>query len=333
MTNTQKQAPQKGSQKFRAMQKSLSRILYKIVFLCLTLAVVSGADGLVVPKPGGGVVLEADSLSRVTEFRIDSRSTPLLAVHPSSPILAGYTPETGVVFYNLPSLTVASTHKGELYASGVNDIAFSSDGNSLYLLSGELRSVVVLDLKTSEVSELLPVPGAGSQRLSATASGLLLNQGSVLSLIGGQADEGLLAQFRFPQDITAAQVEGERLFIGLRSVAGVWSYQLPSGRVLGFLPTEGEVKQLCALGKSKGFCLLNAAGALQAYDFSTPAPRWTFPGRYGLLLKGRAGDAVYAVDSQSSTIVSVDSRLGSELARVSVDSGSGHPVLFSGSVR
>ena len=313
------------------MQKSLSRILYKIVFLCLTLAVVSGADGLVVPKPGGGVVLDADSLNQVAEFRVDSRTTPLLAVHPSSPILAGYTPETGVVFFNLPSMTVASTHKGELYANGINDLAFSADGNSLYLLSGELRSVVVLDLKTSEVSGLLPVPGAGSEGLSITSSGLLLNQGSVLSLIGPQADEGLLAQFRFPQDISDAQVEGERLFIGLRGVAGVWSYQLPSGRVLGFLPTEGEVKQFCPLGRGQGFCLLSASGAIQAYDFSAAGPRWTFPGRYARLLRGRESGAVFALDSQSSTVIAVDSKLGSELARATLESGSGYPVLFPGS--
>lgn len=310
----------------------IRKILY-VSLLCLFVSSASGADGLVVPTPGGGVVLEAKSLNQVGEFSLGSASKPLLAVHPSSPILAGYTPDTGVVFWNLPSMAVASTHNDELFGDGISSISFSQDGKSLFLLSDDLRSVVVFDLAKSEVSGLLPIPGTSPESMVVTSVGLLLGQGGGVTFVSSEPEEGLVAQFKFPQTISSTLVLGERLFIGLRSTPGIWSYQLPSGRALGFVPTEGEVKQIRSLGPGKLFCLLSDAGAIHGHDFQSPTARWTFPGQFNQLVVSPAGDVVYGVDRQGLNLVAVEASLGAELARVVLPSGAGDPIGFSGPVR
>jgi hypothetical protein len=291
------------------------------------------ADGLVFPKAGGAVVLDGSSLAQGRALSLSSKSIPVLAVHPAAPIMASCTPEEGLVFWNVPSFSEASRHQDSLLKEGIVALAFSKDGEHLYLLSQALRAVVDFDLSQSKVQGLVPVPGGLPEGLEVSTSGLVVWQETGLSLLSSDPKVGLLAQFRFPEKVLAAQVLGQRLYVALRGVSGLWSYQLPNGRALGVIPTQAEIAQISSPVEGGGMLLLKSSGVVELRDLDKPQPRWTHSEgqcRFDAMAPAGQGRVVYLYDAETGTVVAVDSQLGTELARGSVPDAKGRPVVFAG---
>jgi len=295
------------------------------------------ADGVVVPRKGGGTVLDGATLSEVGSFSLPSESVPLLAVHPVAPIMASSTPEQGLVFWNLPSFKEASRHEDPLLKDGIVDLAFSHDGESLYLLSEELRAVIVFDLKSSKVKSVIAVAGGSPQGLEVAEAGLLVRQQGGVSLLSPSPETGLLIQFRYEEKVQAAQVVGSHIYLGLQGQTGLWVYRLPEGRTVGLLSTEAEATQVSAKGTGDGLVVLTSSGGLEARSLSQGGPGWTFAGggsyRFDSFASAPHGRVLYAQDVDTGGLVAVDSQSGSELARASLPGSSGPVVVFLGQAR
>jgi hypothetical protein len=313
------------------MKKVFRERLVSALFLLIFSGAVQ-ADGVAIPREGGFLVLNGDSLTEARTVEMGGADVPKLAVHPSSPILAGLS-EDRLTFWNLPSFAEASRHQDSLF-KGVVDIDFSDDGTVLYLLSAELRAVIKFDLSSSQVSGTLPVPGGQPLWLQVHAEGVLVGQEHSVSLLSADAEKGLLSQFRFPERITSALVKGQSLFLTRVGSAGVDTYEARTGRAIGFLPTASTLKQLIGGVKGDGLYALSGNGAVQAWSADGSRPRWTFPAgalSFDAIVTGGSGSALYAFDQDSQVLVALDSGLGKESARVNLGGVAGwKPVVFSG---
>lgn len=288
------------------------------------------ADGLAVPVKGGFSVLDGKTLAVVRAVEMGGEDVPKLAVHPSSPILAGLSGQR-LVFWNLPSFAEASTHSDSLFA-GVTELGFSPDGTTLYLLSDELRAVIKFDLASSRVSGTLPIPGGPPLWMKAYSSGVLVGQDDTLSLLSPNAEKGLLAQFRFAQKVSSALMIGENLLVARAGLAGIDSYQALTGRAVQFMPTASGFKQLVGSGGGS-FYALGGAGDVSAWTTDALRPRWTHsssPLVFDGIAMGGENARVYAFDLKGQTLVALDSALGNESARTTLAPGAvWPPVIFA----
>lgn len=313
------------------MKKVFKERLVAALFLLLLSSIVQ-ADGVAIPKVGGFLVLNGNSLTEVRTVEMGGEDVPKLAVHPSSAVMAGMSADK-LTFWNLPSFAEASRHSEPIFAA-VTDLAFSADGSTLYLLSGELRAVIKFDLATSRVSGTLPVPGGEPLWLKAHAKGVVVGQENSVSLLSATAEEGLLSQFRFPEKISSALVREERLYLTRAGVAGIDSYEVQSGRAIGFLPTANPLSRLVG-GVTDGLYALSQNGEVQAWTVDAAQPRWTIQSggvAFDELVTGGDGSTVFAYAEASQTLVSLDTALGKENARVNLGASFRRsPVVFSAS--
>jgi hypothetical protein len=311
------------------MKKVIRKRLVAALFVLLLSSAVQ-ADGVAIPKEGGFLVLDGSSLAEVRTVEMGGDDVPKLAVHPSSPIMAGLRADE-LTFWNLPSFAEASQHRDPLF-EGVVDLEFSEDGATLYLLSSELRAVIAFDLASSRVSGTLPVPGGDPLWLEVHPQGVLVGQEHSVSLLSADAEEGLLSQFRFPEKVSSALVNGQGLYLVRAGTAGVDSYEVQSGRAIGFLPTSSVLKQLVAGVKGDGMYALSESGAVQAWTADATQPRWTYPAGvvvFDAIVTGGSGSTVYAFDHSSQTLVSLDSALGKENSRVNISIlAASRPVVY-----
>lgn len=309
------------------MTKS-KKIFFTTLWIWLVASSVAFGEELIVPREGGVVVLDGQTLAELRRVEF-GEAPPLLSVHPQAPILASLQGGNGLVFWNLPTMVEASRHEHALF-DGVSAMHFSEDGDELYLLSSKLRGIVVFDLSRSKVKGLIPVPGSPPKGFSVAESGLVVEQADGISLVSTEPQDGLVAQFRFPENLNSSVVAGAQLFVALRGVPALTSYQLPSGRVLNFMPTNGEVTYL-ASGSTPGEVVsLDGNGQVQKW---APAGgrSWTGPALgvgVRAVCASRKG-RLYTFDETSGTILVLDAEAGTELARSQVVGGSGQPVVYS----
>ena len=73
-----------------------------LLFLLLTGS--AWAEGLAVPTEGGVLILDGRNLTEIRTLSLGGKETPRLAVHPSSPVMAGLAGDQ-LVFWNLPTFT------------------------------------------------------------------------------------------------------------------------------------------------------------------------------------------------------------------------------------
>ena len=288
------------------------------------------AEGLAVPTEGGVLILDGRSLTEVRTLSWGGKETPRLAVHPSSSVMAGLAGDQ-LVFWNLPAFAEASKHKDPLF-SGVNSLAFSADGSSLFLLSPELRAVLVFDLSTSKVTGTLPIPGGSPQWMRVAPDGILVGQENAVNLLSTSPDRGLLAQYSFPDSVGAAVVSQGRIMLARTGIAGVDSYELKTGRAIGYVPAAGVIKDM-VVGTGGMYALLNG-GEVRALSADASQTRWTYPASgsaFQQVLAGANGSNVFCFDRSAGMLVSLDAVAGQENARINLSGvGAAEPVVISG---
>lgn len=302
-----------GAMRFRRLLLPLL-----IPFLTVVLVFPALADGLIASRAGGGVLLDSDTLSEVGRFQMGDNDVPLLAVHPTAPILAAHTPGEGLVFWNLPQCSEASRHQNALLGEGVVSLEFSRDGERLYLLSSRLRAVLVFELASSKIITMIPVPGGEPTGFGVGAGHLLVTQGSTISVLSTDPKEGLVAQFRFPEEVLSGLLQESRVYVALRGVNGIWAYQFPTGRTLGLLPTSTEVAEI--VERANGLVLSTPSG-LESQPTSGEGQGWKAPSVGGAFdLAGITPDQrrVFALKRASGLLLILDSKTGAELGRLSL---------------
>ena len=299
--------------------------------LILSVAIPAWADGVALPKNGGVLILNGRSLTEAKQLQVKGDRAPLLAVHPSSNILAGLA-DGALTFWNLPSYAEASRHVDPLFDDAA-DIAFSADGTTLYILSPSLGAVLRFELASSKVVGTLPVPGGPPRWMSVTSEGVLVGQEHAVCLVSADPETGLLAQYLFPEKLKSAAMLGGRIFLGREGAAGLDSFEAKTGRMIAFYPTSVPLRQL--LSDRKGSVLaLTEMGEVQAWTPDATRPKWRFraPGLSAdRMVTGGDGATVYLFDSQSQVLVALDTAAGTENARITLSGvGAGLPVIFSG---
>ncbi len=300
-------------------------------FLLVLLSGAAFAEGVLVPKVGGLLVFHSTTLAPLGEIKLDTSGVPLLASHPAAPVVACLTPEKGLVFLNAPGFSEASKHTDPLFADGIVDLAFSHDGNSLYLLSSSLRGVIVFDLGASKVSGLLPVPGGEGKRLAVGEQGILVYQEEGVVLISSLPKSGLLAQYRYSQPFLSGLLEGDRFYASIQGDPGIWVYDVRAGQALGLLPSQQKVVRLCRRLGEKGLIFLSEDGAVTARDFQTSSPNWIYTSSFTASSDSElwwGGSSVYVYEPSAGMLVSVSGQTGKPQGQVELGRGLGRPVFF-----
>ena len=297
------------------MKHSL-KILFVFAFF-LSVCTPAWSDRLLLPQNGGAVVLDGDDFSELQRLAWGTRSSSLLDIHPSGSVVASYSHDEGLVFWNTRNLSEASRYRQPLF-EGALDMKFSLSGDELYFLSPSLRSVIVFDLKSSEVSRLVPVPGKSPHSISVNSHGILVEQERALSLISTSSESSLVAQFHFAHDLLASVVADGRLFVSLDGEDSLSAFDLPSGRSLEDVPLERAPEKIIASRAGGKLYVLADGGLVQSWGVNGGAPRWSVvldgvsP---DFVCEGRDSGRVYLLDLRAGIIVSVDAERGRELAR------------------
>lgn len=308
-------------------------VVFVKLLILFSLSGVASADGLLVPKAGGMILLHPSTLAQLGEIKLETTSVPLLASHPTDPVVAAVTPEKGLVFLNAPGFSEASKHSLALLKEGIVDLTFSQDGSKLYLLSKNLRAVVVFDLSTSKVSSVLAVPGGEGKRLESCAAGVLVKQQDGVVLLSGQSKGSLLAQYRYSQPFLSGLVDGERLYVSVQGDPGIWVYDLLAGQTLGLLPAQQSVLELARRSGEKGLIFWSSDGTVTARDFKTSTPNWTYSSvpstvDRGDVVWGRV--SLFVFDREGGSLVCLDGQTGKAQARLELGRGLGRPIYFGG---
>lgn len=232
-----------------------------IVFWCLSSA--SSAESLFVPTSGGFFVTDLTQRQVPRKVELPGDAIPVLAVHPSAPVLATVSETSGVVFWNLPLVQEASRSEDGLY-QGIVDLAFSGDGNSLYLLSTSLKSLLVFDLASNKISGVWPLVGGRPLSLQATSKGVLILQSDGATLLDPSREGAVLAQFRFDSDVLGSHLAGDYLYMAVSGLAGLQVYRLDDGQrfqELGQAPYTRVVSK-----KSGGVFLLSSSRGVESWS-------------------------------------------------------------------
>ena len=305
----------------------------RLLFLSLLLAstaLPTIAEDLVIPRHGEMLVLTGSTLTEVRRVSVNSHHRPVLAVHPSEPILASVTEHRGLVFWNLPSFAQASRHESTMLEN-ITAAHFSPDGRSLYLLNTELRAIVVFDLASSKVAGVLAVPGENPLDFGVTSQGVWVRQEHGATFLSSNAQEGLLAQYRFPEALAAGLVTGDRFYAVIGETTGISSYILKSGRALGYLPTAERIRHL--LSEDRGFYLLSSQGGVEFKDLASGSQIWSgsvVGEGADYLLSGKDSASLYVIGRGSGMVRSFDSRTGDAKAQFRVRDGMGVPIVVPG---
>ena len=239
------------------------RLFFLLLSSLLTLVSSASAESLFVPTSDGFFVTDLSQRQEPRKVPVPGGGVPVLAVHPESPVLATVTDSSGVVFWNLPSLQVASRNEDTLY-KGVVDMGFSQDGNRLYLLSGSLKSVLVFDLASNEISSVWPLVGSKPLALSVKKKGVLVHQSDGAILLDPSKDGAVLAQFRFESPVLASHLAGDYLYLAVQGVDGLQVYRLADGKrfqKLGATPYSWVVSK-----RSGGVFLLSESHGLESWS-------------------------------------------------------------------
>lgn len=287
------------------------------------------ADGLAVP--GEGVIQLVDlatiRLARTVELQGDA--VPVLAVHPSQSVLASLSATSGLRFWNLPDFSEANEFEDPLL-EGVIDAAFSNGGGKLYLLSEELKSVLVYDLATSEISSIWPLPGGAplSLAVGADSVGVLQKDGATLL----DPNSGTLkAQFRFGLPVKGALLNGRTHLFSIADGGGVSAYRASSGTRLPSVGGGGAYAQLMEADGGRYYMVHESESQLEAWDGNGSTMAWAAELGQGphYVVASRDGKWVYAASRSLKSIAVLDQGSGKELGKLPLDQFGGRPALYA----
>ena len=291
-------------------------------------ATIVGADGLAVPVKGAIQVVDLKTVRAGRTVSLKGDDIPVLAVHPEATVMATVSPSGGLVFWNLPSFTEASRAEDPLFESVV-DMRFSSQGDRVFLLSRDLKAVLVYSLSTSAVESVYPVPGGEPVGLLVGEKALWVEQkegGALLDLASGD----LLTQWRFGARPGGAMFSEDAPVLSVPSTGGVWSFDSSTAAPKARLSGEGSYGTLLP-GLSKGSFLAHRVDTGVVEFWTGPkALKWKAPlapGEHDFVLSPD-GQWVYALNRETKMLTVLEGASGRELGKLPVPNLAGRPVFF-----
>lgn len=293
----------------------------------MALVLPAWSDGLAVPVAGKIAIVDLDQVRVTRSVELRGRGTPVLAGHPTAPILASLMDSGGLIFWNLPAFTEASQFRDPLF-DDVVAMQFAPAGDRLYLLHPALKAVLVFSLQSSKVESVYPVPGGAPVDLRLVADGLLVQQQDGLVILE-PASGALLGQWRLGGQVTGALLEGPALTLAVQGRSGLQRFDAQTAARMAPPPGDGVYGELRRLNTGELLAVGLSAQTLELRGADGKL-KWTVPlspGPHSLAIRAD-GRWVYALGHQSGTVSVVELATGRELGKLPVDGLRGPGVLF-----
>lgn len=303
----------------------------KVCLFILLLVTVAGADGLVVPGRGEMQLIDLSTVRAGRTIELEGEAVPVLAVHPQQSVMASVSSSSGLRFWNIPDFSEASRFEDPLL-EGVVDARFSNDGASLYLLSQQLKAVIVYDLASSKLGRIWPLPGSSPLALVDGEQGLgvLHKDGaSLLDTSNGQ----LKAQFRFGAPVKGALLDSKFTCLAAADGGGVSRFRADSGKRLPNIGGGGAYSELKKGPNGRYYLVHESASSLEAWEGAGQSMAWNSDLGQGphYVILSKDGRWVYALSLALKSMSVLDESSGKELGKLPIPSLHGRPVLYSGS--